>query len=183
MFSKFLFLGAASQVIQLGDFGIDLWWWPFVFAFFKNVFILLDILILVAIIMLAYRYRIFGLRVYEAIEEAMASGKLSRDRTQRKWGEIEEFMKSERISDKKKAVIMAERILDNALKTSNFAGENLEKRLAKIPEGNLNFHDDIIWAYKFKESLESDNTFNPDEEEIKRAFYIFERSLKEMNIL
>jgi hypothetical protein len=53
----------------------------------------------------------------------------------------------------------------------------------KIPEGQLNFQDDIIWAYKFKERLESDNAFSPDDEEINRAFYIFERTLKEMNIL
>jgi hypothetical protein len=180
---EYLILQAAAPVIEIGDLRMVLWWWPFVFAFFKNLFILLDLLIVVTIIVLVYRLRALHGRVYEAVEEAIASGKLSVARMKRKWTEAEELMNSERLDDRKTAVVRAEGILDNVLKAANFSGENLEKRLARIPENKLNFQDDLVWAYRFKENLLADPGFTPEAEELKRAFYVFERSLKEMTIL
>jgi hypothetical protein len=178
-----IILGAAVQVLHFGGLEINLWWWPFVFAFFKNIFILLDLLLLVGLVLVFRRFRIFGLRVYEAVEEAVNSGKISPARMQRKWEATAELMASERSSDRKKAAVEAEKLLDNVLRLANFPGENLEKRLIKIPEGRLNFQDDLVWAAKFTDSLGSDPTFAPDDEEINRAYYIFERTLKELNIL
>jgi hypothetical protein len=183
MFTKMIILGAAAEVLHIGGLEISLWWWPFVFAFFKNIFILLDVLLLVGLVLVLRRFRIFGLRVYESVEEAVNSGKISTARMQRKWEVAADLMSSERLADRKKAVSEAEKLLDSVFRMANIPGENMEKRLEKLPEGKLNFQDDLLWAYKFKVSMESDPTFSPDDEEIKRAFYIFERSLKELGIL
>jgi len=183
MFTNILMLSAAAQSIRIGNYVVDLWWWPFVFACFKNMFILLDILLLVGIVMVFNRFQKFGVHVYEGVEEAITAGKISTGKLERKWEELKDLMKSPERSDRKKAVDRAEKLLDGVLKAANFSGENLEKRMTKIPEGQLNFQEDIVWAYKLREQMDSDPDYEPDDEEIKRAFYIYERTLKEMNIL
>lgn len=183
MFSNFLLLLESAQIIQVGTFRINIWWWPFVLAFLKNTFILLDVMIFAAIIMLIGRFKVFSLRVYEGVEEAMSSGRLSQNKVQGKWKGIKELSQSEKIDDNKQAVAMADEILNNVFMAANFPGENLQKRLLKIPAGQLNFYDDVVWASDFKKKIESDPEFSPDSEEIKRAFYIFERTLKDLNVL
>lgn len=183
MLSQSLLLQAAAPVVQIGLAKYTLWWWPFIFALIKNMFILLDILIFVALVMLIYRFQSFGVRIHEAVDEIIESGKFSKDNTQRKWDAIKSDMGSENMDTKKRAVIAAESILDDVLKTANFPGENLGSRLEKISEGQLNFKDDVEWAFKFEEKIKADESFAPDEEEISRAFYIFERTLRELNVI
>ncbi len=159
------------------------WWWPFAFVFFKNMFILLDLIIILGIVMVIGRYRRIGGDIYDAIEDAMKSGKLSKGRMQRKWEEAQELMQSDDLEENKKAAGIAENILDECLRSANFSGENLEGRIAKIPDSQLNFKDDIIWACRMKARLENEPEMETDKEEVERVFYIFERAMKEMNIL
>jgi hypothetical protein len=174
---------ASVQILKVGGLRINLWFWPFLFAFIKNMFLFMDIIIFAALVVLIYRFQSFRIMVYTAVEDAIESGRLSKDRMQRKWEENKANIESENMEDKKKAVIAAEGVLDNVLKTANFPGENLEMRLRKIPDNQLNFQEDIVWAFKFRERIESDSEFAPDSEEFQRAFYIFERALKELNVL
>lgn len=185
MFTEICFLQfAAAQVVQIGDLRINLWWWPFVFAFIKNLYILLDIVLIIGIVLVFNRYKSFRLRIYESVEEAIESGTLSKERAQRKWEEARELMESDKMSDKKNAVLAAEDMLESALKSANISGENLEKKLAKFSETDINFKEDIIWAYRIGERIKSpEEGYEMDEEEVKRAFYILERTMKELNIL
>ena len=66
---------------------------------------------------------------------------------------------------------------------ANFSGSNVEERLKKIPDNQLEFKEDIVWAHKLKEKIAKDENFEVENEEAKRAVYIFERALKEMGIL
>ncbi len=143
----------------------------------------MTILILVATVVLFSRFKTLRTNLYESIEEALESGKFSKDKAQRKWEEIKEFSQSEDDEKIKKAIIAAEETLDSILKAGNFPGENLAKRVEKIPDNQINFKDDIIWAFKFKERMQKEIDFELDKEEARRAFYIFERTLKELNVL
>ena len=179
-----LFLQAVSApIVHIGKATIVLWWWPFVFAFIKNMFIILNIIILIGIIMVLGRFRRLGKEIYDAVEEAMASGKLSKGKAQRKWEEAQELIGSDDIEDKKKAAAIAEGILDDCLRSANLSGENLEKLLMKISDTEINFRDDIIWAHRMNVHLNSEPEFETDDEEVERVFYIFERAMKELNIL
>lgn len=183
MLSNFLLLLESAQVVQIGAFRINIWWWPFVFVFFKNTFILLDVIIFAAIVMLIGRFKVFSLRVYEGVEDAMASGRLSQSKVQRRWKDVEELSQSEKADDNKRAVAIAGEEFDNVLRAANFPGENLQKRLLKIPAGQLNFYDDVVWAADFRKKIESDPDFSPDGEDIKRSLYVFERALKDLSVL
>lgn len=175
---------AATEALQLGGLRLNLWWWPFVFAFVKNLFILIDIVLVLAAVMILSRFKSFRIRIYESVEEAIESGKLSKGKLARKWEEIQTRMESDNLEDKKRATVMAEEMLDSALKAANLPGENVEKRLAKFSDTDINFKEDIIWAHRLAERIKTgEEDYEIDEEEVKRAFYILERTMKELNIL
>lgn len=174
---------AVSSVIRIGGLRLDLWWWPFIFTLIKNLFVFMDILIFIAMILLIYRFQSFRAKVYEAVEEAMESGRLPKEKMQRKWDLIKEDMDSESAENKKKALSAAIEILDNIFKSANISGDSLEMRIMKIPENQLNFREDIVWAYKLNQSMDADPNLEVDGEEMGRAFYILERALKELNVL
>jgi len=155
-----------------------------VFAFVKNLFVLMSIILFVATIMLLIRFQSLRVRFYESVEEAIESGTLSKGKIQRKWDEAKENMESDNMENRKKAVVVADGMLDSSLKAANFPGENLEKRLAKFSDTDINFKDDIIWAHRLVERIKlGEAEYEIDEEELKRAFYILERTMKELNIL
>jgi hypothetical protein len=183
IFEHLLIQAVAAPVLHLGKASITLWWWPFVFAFIKNMFILLDILVLIGIVMVSRRLNKLGREIYDAVEEAIASGKLSKGKAQRKWEEAQQLIKSDNIEDKKQAVYIAEGILDDCLRSANLSGENLEGRISKLSDTEINFREDIIWAYRMKVRLESEPGLETDAEEVERTFYVFERTMKELNIL
>lgn len=174
---------SSAPVIHVGGRATVIWWWPFAFAFLKNMFILLDIILIIAIILVVGRFQRISGDIYDAIENAMKSGKLSKGRAQRKWEEAQELIKSDDLEDNKRGASVAESILDECLRSANYSGENLERRISKIPDSQLNFKDDIIWAYRMKVRFENEPGLETDKEEAERVFYVFERAMKELNIL
>lgn len=183
IFDQLLIQAAAAPVIHLGESAILLWWWPFVFAFVRDMFILLDIILVVGIVMVLGRFKKLGREIYDAVEEAMNSGKLSKGKAQRKWEKAQSLIESGDLEDKKQGVYIAEEILDDCLRSANLSGENLERRILRVPDTEINFRDDVVWAYRMKVRLETESGFETDAEEVERVFYIFERMMKELNIL
>ncbi|MBW6440969.1 hypothetical protein K0B03_02975 [Patescibacteria group bacterium] len=173
-----------AQVLEVGNLTLNIGWWPFLFALIKYFLIFLTILLMVAIIMILIRVEGgFKTRIKEAVEEAMEVGRLPKTKTQKEWELIKENIKSENPEDFKNAVVLAERMFNRVLKMANFSGTNIEQRLKKIPDSQMEFKDEIIWSAKLAENIISNSSFGVDHEEAKRAINIFERALKEMNII
>lgn len=180
---EFPSLLAAASIIKIGGLKLNLWWWPFVFAFIKNMFIFLDAILIIAIVMVIKRSRHIGHEIFDAVEQAMASGKISKGRVQRKWEEARDLIGSGDLESNKRGAIMAADILDDCLRRASLSGDNLENRLSKMRETEINFRDDIIWAYRMKVRFESEPEFEADKDDAERVFYIFERAMKELAIL
>jgi hypothetical protein len=186
MFNFLINSAQTEEVIEVGDLvlTIDAWWWPYLFAFVKYFLIFLTVLLTVGIILVLIRIQgSFKVRIKEAVEEAMEAGRLPKTKTQKRWEVIISGVKSNNPKDYKKAVISAEELFDDVLKAAGFSGEDLESRLKKVPENQLDFKDDIVWSFNLKNKILSDENLEIDHEEAKRAVYIFERALKELNIL
>jgi hypothetical protein len=183
MFIEQIVIVASREILTIGRFQIDIWWWPYLFVFFKSLMIILTLILIVATVLVFYRFQSVRIKIYDAIGEAIESGKLSKENIVKKWEEIKQMSESDVQEDKSKAVISAEEILDNALKSANYAGENLEKRIEKVPDNLLNFKEDIVWAHRIKNQFVSGSGEGVGKEEVERAIYIFERALKELNIL
>lgn len=183
MFIEQIVIAVSREFLTIGRFQIDIWWWPYLFAFFKNIMILLTIILIVATVLVFYRFQSVRVKIYDAIGEAIESGKLSKENIVKKWDEIKQMSESEVQEENIKAVISAEEILSNALKSANYAGENLEKVIEKVPDNLLSFKEDIAWAYRIKDQAVTGGAEGIGKEESERAVYIFERALKELNIL
>lgn len=187
MFEFLIETTQAAERIEIGNLIIEIenvLWWPYLYGAVKYFMVGMTILFVIGIILILMRVEGgFKIRIKEAIEEAKETGKLPKTKTQNKWETISSKIESEDVDDYKKAVVLAEELFSNVLKAANFSGENLEKKLNKIPDNQLEFKEDIIWAYKLKEKILSDEDFTVDHEEAKRAVYIFQRVLKEMNVL
>jgi len=187
MFEFLIETTQAAERIEIGDFVIeieDVSWWPYLYGAIKYFMAGMTALFIIGIILILMRVEGgFKVRIKEAIEEAKEAGKLPKTKIQNKWEIISSNIKSKNTDDHKKAIVLAEKLFTGVLKAANFSGENLEKKLSKIPDNQLEFKEDIIWAYKLKEKILSDENFTIDREEAKRAVYIFQRALKEMNVI
>ena len=187
MFEFLIETTQAVEKIEIGNLVIeigDVLWWPYLYAAVKYFMMGMTVLFIIGIILILIRVEGgFKIRIKEAIEEAKEAGKLPKTKTQNKWEAVVSNVESEDADDYKKAVLLSEELFSSVLKVANFSGENLEKKLNKIPDNQLEFKEDIIWAYKLKERILSDEDFEVDHEEARRAVYIFQRALKEMHVL
>jgi len=182
-FEYFLTQATSQLVLEVGNAEINLWWWPIIFTFVRDTLILITIVLFVATVMVFSRFQSLRTRIYNAIEEALESGKLSKGKTQRKWEEIRGYAESENREENEKALFESGKLLDDALKMANFSGDNLEMRIKKIPDSQIDFKEDIIWAYRLGEKIKAGESAQVDREEIRRGIHIFERTLKDLNIL
>lgn len=176
-----------TEVIEIGSWEISVLWFPWyshLFVAIKYFLIFYVGLLLLAIILILIRIQGgFKIRVKEAVKGAMDAGKLPKTNTQEKIELSSSLVESDDPEDYKKAVILVEELLSRVLKVANFSGENLEKRIGRIPDNQLNFKEDIIWACQLKEKIFANEEFEIDREEAKRAVYIFQRALKEIGVI
>ena len=178
----------SAETIEIGGYiiepGITTWWFAYVFQTFKYVMILLTIIYSIAIIMILLRVEgAFKLKIREVVQEAMETGRLPKTKIQRKWDSVVENSESDNIEKNHLAVIEAEKLLDDTLRAAKLSGENLESRISRIPEAQLNYKDDIIWVHKLRKKIESDRASEVEKEEAQRAIYIVQRTLKEMDVI
>jgi len=174
---------ANVQTLKLNGFSVNIWWWPYLFFTVQYFLIFLTIIYIVGIVLVTVRAQRLTLTVKEAVAQAMETGKLSQKRVQEDWSLIETDVESENPHDFKRAAVAAEKLFDHVLKSSGYAGENLEMRLGRISDKQLEFKEDIIWAYKLKNTILTNPAYEVDHEEARRAIYIFQRALREVGIL
>lgn len=175
----------AAEVLEIGGWEISFSWHLFLLLDLVKYFLMiLTVILLVAIILILIRVQGgFKTRIREIVEEAMEAGKLPKTKTQKKIDTINSLLESNDPEDYKKAVVLAEELFNKILKMANFSGENLKQRISKVSDSQLNFQEDILWAYNLKEGILTDEDFIVDYEEAKRAVYIFQRALKEVGVI
>ncbi len=174
----------AAETLEINGLVLNVNWWPFLFALMKYLLIFMTILFLAAIILIVIRIQgSFKIRIREAVEEAMEAGRLPKTKFQKEWEMIMSKLESASPEDYKKAVVLAEELFNGVLKAANFSGSNMRERLRKIPDSQLEYKEDIIWSHELKEKILADESFQVDREEAERAVYIFQRALKEMNVI
>ena len=174
----------AKEILEIGGLSINIGWWPYLFAMIKYFLIFLTILFIIGIILILVRIEAgFKIRAGELVEKAIEMGKISKTKARKEWEVVSYNLDSDDCQDYKKAVVNAEKLFDRVLKMANFSGSNMEDRLRRVPDKQLEFKDDIIWAHKLKRMISEDENFEVEHEEAKRAVYIFERTLKEFGVL
>ena len=177
----------AAEIVEIGSWEISISWVPwhsYLLVVIKYFLIFYTAVLFVAIVLILVRIQgSFKVRIKEAVEEAMEAGKLPKTKTQEKLEAISSAVESDKPEDYESAVVLAGELLDRVLKAADFSGDTLEKRVSRVPNGQLNFKEDIIWACKLKEKISVDEEVEIDHEEAKRAVYIFQRALKEIGVI
>ena len=99
-----------------------------------------------------------------------------------RWEEVQRHIVSTREAEWKFAVIEADKIVDDVLKNS-FPGETMGERLMNIKKGQLETLDGLWEAHKIRNRLAHDMNYFLRYTEAKKAVILFERTLKELQVL
>ncbi|HZZ99528.1 MAG TPA: hypothetical protein VFK07_02350 [Candidatus Paceibacterota bacterium] len=101
---------------------------------------------------------------------------------QNRWNEISSHIDSPREGEWKFAVIEADKVVDDQLKT-RFPGETMGERLMNIDKTKLLTIDGLWEAHKIRNRLAHDTDYFLRHAEAVRAIHLYEATLKELEVL
>ncbi|OGN08788.1 MAG: hypothetical protein A3J46_04435 [Candidatus Yanofskybacteria bacterium RIFCSPHIGHO2_02_FULL_41_11] len=100
-----------------------------------------------------------------------------------RWGEILNHMASTNEGEWKFAVIEADKLVDDILKSAGYRGETMGERLMSIDKSQLVTLDTLWDAHKIRNRLVHDTNYFLRYAEAKRAVQLYEDTLKELGAL
>ena len=102
---------------------------------------------------------------------------------QSKWEEIMRHMDSVREAEWKFAIVEADKLVDDILKSSGYLGDTMGERLMNIDKGQLLSLDGLWEAHKIRNKLVHDTNYFLRYAEARRAVMLYEAVLKELDAL
>src|SRR3989344_485654 len=100
-----------------------------------------------------------------------------------RWAEIKRHFYSDNNSEWKFAVIEADKLVEDVLKSAGFPGDTMGDRLMSILPGQLP-HIDALWkAHKMRNSIAHDHNFQLHHGEVMEVIDIFEVTLRELGAI
>lgn len=100
-----------------------------------------------------------------------------------RWEEIQKHINSTHESEWKFAVIEADNLIEDTLKSAGFPGEGLGDRLMQIDKSKLVTIDTLWDAHKIRNRLVHDSNYFLRYTEAKRAINLFEKTLRELGAI
>lgn len=100
-----------------------------------------------------------------------------------KWEEIQIHLNSAKEAEWKFAVIEADSLVDGVLKASGYPGDTMGDRLKNIDKSQMVTLDGLWEAHKIRNHLAHDVNYFLRYGEAKRAVHLYEKTLKELNVL
>lgn len=97
-----------------------------------------------------------------------------------KWEEVMRHLNSTREAEWKFAVIEADKLVDDLLKTSGYPGETMGDRLMNIEKGQLESLEGLWEAHKIRNKLVHDINYFLRYAEARRAVQLFQKTLEEL---
>jgi|SRR3989344_5804485 len=102
---------------------------------------------------------------------------------QSKWEEIMHHSESNREAEWKLAIIEADKLVDDILKSASYPGDSMGERLMNIEKGQLLSLDGLWEAHKVRNKLVHDTNYFLRYAEARRAIMLYESALKELDAL
>ncbi len=100
-----------------------------------------------------------------------------------RWDEIEKHINSTREAEWKFAVIEADKLVDELLKSAGFQGDTMGDRLMNIQPGQLTTLQNLWEAHKIRNRLVHDTNYFLRYTEAKRAVTLYKKTLDELEAL
>ncbi len=100
-----------------------------------------------------------------------------------RWAEVQRHINSTREAEWKFAVIEADKVVDDTLKSAGFLGDTLGERLINIERGQLATLDGLWTAHKTRNRLAHDINLSLRYSEAKEAIQLYEKTLRELQAI
>lgn len=101
--------------------------------------------------------------------------------SQTRWEEILDHVNSAKEGEWKFAIIEADKLVDDLLKSSGYPGETMGERLMSIEKGQLLGLEGLWEAHKIRNKLAHDSNYFLRQAEARRAIQLYENVLKELS--
>ena len=103
--------------------------------------------------------------------------------SQSRWEEITRHLESVRESEWKFAVIEADNLVDEFLKSAGYLGEGMGERLTSIEKGQFESLEGLWEAHKIRNKLVHDSNYFLRHAEARRAIELYSKTLKELGVV
>lgn len=175
-------LGFGSfKLAQISDFmPWDIFYATFgALKLFMAILMVLTILGLIWVIKKMNELNVVNARLTERINPPASAS----SGTNARWEEIQRHINSVREAEWKFAVIEADKLTDDTLKSAGFYGETMGERLMNIQPGQLTSLQSLWEAHKIRNRLVHDANYFLRYTEAKRAVNLYEKTLRELHAI
>lgn len=147
----------------------------FDFSGFNIILWIVLIIVIIAIIFFSYK------RLRQIFKRPDLYG-MSKEEVKKKWTEIEGLLDKKNEVQYKMAVMEADKLLDQILKSLNYPGSTLGERLKFACHKNPRVKD-VWWAHKIRNQLVHEADYRLSYNYAKKALNLFEQAFKELGVL
>ncbi|HEY4523800.1 MAG TPA: hypothetical protein VJK04_02940 [Candidatus Paceibacterota bacterium] len=143
---------------------------------------IISIAFLYGIIYVVVKLNVFGSKVTQFADIAMHLD-FTKKRTIRAWQQIQKRVQVGDEPNLKLAVIEADKILDEVLKRSGFAGETMSDRLKNLTTAQLSNLEQVWGAHKLRNRIVHEPNFEVSKAEVELAVSIYGRAFQEFRLI
>lgn len=119
----------------------------------------------------------------DRIQDVIFKTDLSKKRTRAAWEDIEAHFFAGDDNDLKVAIIEADMLLDEALRSAGVAGAQLGDRLKRVKTSQLPNIDDVWQAHKIRNRIAHETEFVLKRDLAERALTVYEKAFRHLGIL
>lgn len=101
----------------------------------------------------------------------------------KRWDKVFAYLESDNQSDWKQAIIEADNLLDEMVKSMHYPGENLGERLKNIEPSDFVTLQDAWEAHKVRNQIAHESDFSLTRREARRVMGLYEKVFKEFNFI
>ena len=161
----------------------------FIFHFLKinlTIFQIISVfvsgLLLAGIIYILAKSHIVSLAI-EQYMDILGAAKMPKRRIIKGWKQIFRRLRKMDEAQYKLAIIEADKLLDEVLKISGYAGETMADRLKQLTPAQISNLEEIWQVHKIRNQIVHEPDFKLNQTEAAYAISIYEKALKEFGLL
>ncbi|MBI2035124.1 MAG: hypothetical protein HYT12_00370 [Candidatus Liptonbacteria bacterium] len=143
---------------------------------------LASLLLFTGIVYIVVRINYVGVQI-KSYKDFFLGGAIDKKRTVKIWKQIQENLKKGDSAHRKLAVIEGDKVLDDILKLSGYAGDSLGDRLKQINPSQMSNIQDIWTAHKTRNRIVHEPGFDLGQSEAERVIGIYGRAFKELGLI
>ena len=119
----------------------------------------------------------------DRIQDVILRSDTSKKRAQSSWNDIERHFFTGDDNDLRIAIIEADNLLDEALRTAGVQGSNVGDRLKRVRVDQLPNVDDVWQAHKLRNRIAHEPNFALKRDLAERALTVYEKALANLGLL